>query len=181
MTFSIWDLLLLLPLILGVAQGFRKGLIMELVSIAALILGIIGGFQLMHQGVAYLDDHVALDSKILPFVSFLLIFILIVVGVHFIGRALRFTMRLTPLGMVDNLGGAAIGLLKWAFGLSVLLWLLEMAEVNVPTNSTIYHQLKAFAPMVIEKSKTIFPFTQDLIEAIKQIFENRPKSIVSFQ
>jgi membrane protein required for colicin V production len=178
MTFSLWDLLLLVPLIIGVARGFRKGLIMELISIAALILGIIGGFQLMHQGVAYLDDHIALDSKILPFLSFLLIFIVIVVGVHFVGRALRFTMRLTPLGMLDSLGGAALGLLKWAFGLSVLLWLLEMADVNIPAESTIYYQLKAFAPMVIEKSKAIFPFTQDLIDAIKEIFENRPKSIV---
>lgn len=179
MTFSIWDLLLLVPLIIGVAQGFHKGLIMELVSIAALILGIIGGFKLMHQGVAYLDDHIAIDSKILPFISFLLIFIIIVIGIHFIGRAIRFTMHLTPLGVIDRLGGAALGLMKWAFGLSVLLWLLDMADVEIPTSSTVYYQLKAFAPMVIEKSKTIFPFTQDLINAIKEIFENRPKSISS--
>ncbi len=169
MALSIWDLILIIPLIAGAVRGFTKGLIMEVISFIAFILAIVGGFKLMDAGVGYISEHTNMSNNILPVVSFILIFILILLLVHFIGRLIKLLFHLTPLGMFDSIGGAVLGLIKWAFGVSLILWLCAILGFTLPTetNSWVYQNLQGFAPMVIEKSKTLFPFIQELFDSVK--------------
>ncbi|MEJ7662356.1 MAG: CvpA family protein [Hymenobacter sp.] len=37
------DLLLLLPLAVGTVRGYRRGLVLEVVSLLAFVLGVVGG------------------------------------------------------------------------------------------------------------------------------------------
>ena len=114
---SILDIVLLIILALGAFSGFRKGFVMEIVSILAFILAIIGSFKLLQEGMTFMQEQFDVSGKLLPYLTFIIIFILIILVVNLLGKALKKILDMTLLGSFDNLAGAVIGLFKWASGL----------------------------------------------------------------
>jgi membrane protein required for colicin V production len=164
------DIIILGILLFGAFQGYKKGFLMELIAIFALILGIIGGFKLIHLGIDLLDEYIT--SEILPFLSFILIFVAIVILVNLLGKALKEIIHLTPLGSIDSLVGAVIGVFKWAFGLSVLIWIFGNFNVELPADaiegSSIYPLVESIAPWTADQLSIIFPFLDQAFDSIKQ-------------
>jgi membrane protein required for colicin V production len=170
---SILDFILLAVLVIGGYSGYKKGLILELLTFLALILGLVGGFHLMHLGVDLLKSKFDLSGQYLPFLSFILIFVLIVAGVNLLGKALKKIIDMTLLGAFDNLGGALLGILKWGFGISVLIWLVSL--LNIPqrdmlADSTLIPYLEPVAPRVMDFVSFLIPHVQDLGEAVEDLF-----------
>lgn len=148
---------------------------MEVVSILAFILGIIGAFKLLHMGMDLLSEYFSISGTLLPYVSFILIFLIIIIGVNFLGRALKKIIDLTLLGGVDNIAGAMISVLKWGFGISILLWLSASFGLDMPeewqTGSLLYPYVFDFAPLVVGKFSFFMPFAHDLFDTIKDFLE----------
>lgn len=163
------DLIVLVLLVIGGYRGYRKGLLLEIIAIAAFILGIVGGLKLMHWGINLFETHLQWSGTFIPVVSFILIFIMITILITLLGRLLKNLINLTLLGSLDNLAGAAIGLIKWAFGLSALIWFFNLFGVSVPPDMTenafVYPQIAAIAPKVIGYLSSIFPFIDDLLKS----------------
>ena len=118
---SIIDIIILIPLAVGAFSGFRKGFILEIVTLLALILAVIGGFHFLHWGIAVLVDNFQLSGRFLPFLAFFLIFAGIVAFVVFIGKILKKVIHLAFLGIVDRIAGAVFGALKFVFFFSILI------------------------------------------------------------
>lgn len=147
---------------------------MELIALLSLVLGIVGGFKLMHLGMSWLEGRLGEFQSLAPFVAFIAIFIAIVLLVNLVGRAAKSLLDMTLLGNLDSFVGALVGLLKWAFGVSIVLWLLQMAEIIIPVemqeDSLVFPYLVMFAPWVVEMASVLLPFAQDLIDQIKELF-----------
>ena len=107
---SIIDIIILVPLVVGALGGFRKGFIMEIVSLLALILAVIGGFHFLHWGISMLQEQFDLSGKFVPFLSFVLIFVIIIILVNAVGKVLKKVMQMAFLGGVDKAAGAVLGL-----------------------------------------------------------------------
>ena len=103
------DIVLLIILLIGAIQGFRKGFVMEIVSILALILAIFVGFKLLYEGISFLRDQFHLSGNFLPYLSFILLFIGTILLVNIIGKAVKKLLDLTLLGGVDNIAGGILG------------------------------------------------------------------------
>ncbi|MDH5597629.1 MAG: CvpA family protein [Cyclobacteriaceae bacterium] len=170
------DIVLIIILAWGAYHGYKKGLLMEIFALFALIIGIIGGFKLLHAGMDFLDQHVSINGNLLPYVAFILIFILIVIGVNLLGRAIKKILDMTLLGSVDNLFGALIGALKWAFGLSVLIWLSDNFGLSFPESSTentiVFPFVESFAPIVVNTISNWFPYTEGMVDGIREMLGN---------
>ena len=69
-----FDLILLIPLIWGAIMGFRKGLILELASIAGLVLGIWGAIHFSSRLAPYLADLIDVSPNLLSLLSFIVTF-----------------------------------------------------------------------------------------------------------
>ena len=167
------DIILLIILGLGAIQGFRKGLIMEIVSIVAFVLAIIGGFQLLHTGIDLLRDYFHLAGKMLPYLSFLIIFIGIIILINLLGKAVNNVLDMTLLRSFDNFVGAVLGIVKWTFGLSVLIWIFTYFEINIlenyVDNTIIYPMVSSFAPKVVEYIAVFLPFADDIFSSVEKI------------
>lgn len=146
---------------------------MEIVSILAFILAIIGAFKLLHEGINFLQDNFQLSGKLLPYLSFLLIFVAIIVLVNLLGKAVKKMLDMTLLGSFDSFAGALIGLLKWAFGLSVLIWIFNYFEINpidkYAEDSFVYPMIHSFAPTVIDYISALLPFARDLFSSVQEV------------
>src|SRR5690606_39675421 len=126
----------MLLILVGVVAGYRQGFLMALFSLAAIILGVIGGFKLMGQAIVLLSAEFDINETILPYVAFAVVFIAILIGVKILGKIIKVSIDRTFLGHVDQAAGAVLGLLKTAFLLSVVLWILNALNLELPDKWT---------------------------------------------
>jgi membrane protein required for colicin V production len=161
------DIVLAIILAFGVYLGYRRGFLMELFFLLSIVLGIFVSFKLMRWGMEVLQREFNADKTFLPYISFAIIFILVMVLVIFFGRRIKNSIDTTFLGKVDSLAGALLGMIKYAFCLSVIIWLAESLKINFPeswnTGSHLYpftakfaHHLSGFLGSFIPFFKEIF-------------------------
>lgn len=163
---------MLIPLVFGAVMGFRKGLLLEIVGILAFVLGIIGGFKLMELGMTYLDGYFEDFDHLLPFISFIVIFLGILLLVNLLGKAVKKVLDMTLLGGVDKFAGAVVGIAKWAIGLSLILWLTNNFGIELPGQDeelVLYPYLKDLGPNLISSMSVVLPFAEEMIESIKEL------------
>lgn len=166
------DIILIIPLIFGAVMGFRKGLLLEIVGILAFVLGIIGGFKLMELGMTYLDGYFEDFDHLLPFISFLIIFLGILLLVNLLGKAVKKVMDMTLLGGVDKFAGAVVGVAKWAIGLSIVLWLTTEFGIELPGENqdlVLYPYLRELGPNLIKSMSVVLPFAEEMIDSIREL------------
>jgi membrane protein required for colicin V production len=152
--------------LLGAWSGFREGFLMELFSVLALVLGILGAFKLMALGVAWLERNVNIDETVLPYLSFALIFLIILALVIWVGRTLRSAMDKTFLGKVDKWAGAGLGAFKTLFVVSVIFWIVDSFKIQIPADWTAGSKLYPFtaglAPDVAGWLAGFLPFFSEI-------------------
>jgi membrane protein required for colicin V production len=170
-----FDILLLIPLGIGAVKGFRRGLVLEVASLLAFILGAIGGLVLLHDAIPLVRHYVGEAFGFLPFVSFLLVFVLIVWGVHLLGTFLKTAVHLTPLGVLDNALGGAAGVVKWVLGLSLLLHGVGMAGLqllspNLVAQSQVLPLVRQATPFALQVVGFVMPFAGTLLEKLRGVF-----------
>ncbi|MBR9999827.1 MAG: CvpA family protein [Cyclobacteriaceae bacterium] len=169
------DIIFLALLLLGAYLGFKRGLLMELIGFAALILAIFGAFKLLHSGVEFLNEYLPEHGNIVPFIAFIVIFIGIILLINILGQLVKRMMDLTILGAFDSVAGAILGIFKWAFLVSVVLWLTEIIHISIPEELTgesfLFPYLLNFAPKIGNYVAAVFPFADNLFESIRELFK----------
>lgn len=124
------DLFLMLVMLFGAYQGYKDGFLMGLFSLLAVVLGVFLGFKLMGFGMTFLEREFNADQKTLPYISFFLIFVIVVVLVTWLGKSIRSSIDKTFLGRVDESMGLILGIFKTMFMLSIVMWILDSLKYN---------------------------------------------------
>lgn len=139
---------------------------MELISLLAILLGILGGFKLMGSAMLVLDQKFNIDEAVLPYIAFAVVFILVVVLVTLLGRSIKASMDKSFLGRVDQSAGAFLGFFKTAFMLSVVLWILHSLQVIFPDKWTagawLYPKVSTLAPSITDWISEYIPAFEDV-------------------
>lgn len=160
------DIILAILLLLGGWSGYRKGFLMALFSLAAVLLGIFGAYHLIGDGVVWLGSRLDADPKLMPYISFTLIFVVIVIAVKILGSVLRASIAQTILGEADSVLGAILGILRYGFMLSVLLWITTSMKLNLPNDwrkdSVLLPVIEKTAPYLAGKAGSMFPSVEAL-------------------
>lgn len=173
---NILDILLLIPIISGVVGGFRKGLIITVISLLALVLGVFGGFYFLNWGVSLLITEFGLNGRMLPIIAFVVIFIGIIIIVNFIGKLLKKFVHMILLGGVDKIAGALVGALMWVFLVSSLIWVGSVFKMNFPEDwqeaSFLYVYVKPVAPSVAGLLDGIIPAVSDIFEGLSDLIDS---------
>ncbi|RSK30152.1 CvpA family protein [Hymenobacter metallilatus] len=172
---STFDIFLLIPLGIGAVQGYRRGLVLEVASLLAFVLGVVGGLALLNDAIPLVRHYVGEAFGMLPLVSFILVFVAIVWGVHLLSKFIKTAVHLTPLGIVDNLGGAASGVLKWVLGMSLLLHGLGMAGLQLISpqlvaSSQVLPIVREATPLALSVVAFVLPFAGTLLDRLRGVF-----------
>ncbi len=162
------DIGIAIILAIGAFLGFKRGFLMELVFLLAIVLGIFVGFKLMGWGVTYLAEHFHADTAVLPYLSFILIFIIVMVLVLFLGKRFKNSLDKTFLGRIDAVAGAGLGVIKYAFSLSVAIWLIESIHISLPSTWT---EQSTLYPLVAKVAPAVSSFFGDFLPFFKETFK----------
>ena len=168
---SIVDLVIVLLLLLGAYKGYTKGMLLEIIGILAFFVALVAGFMLLNWAMDLLQTTIEISDSLLPYVAFLLLFAAIVIGINLLGKALKKVLDMTLFGTFDSLVGAVIGLFKWALAISVLIWILNTLQVELPSyslsGSRVYPLLQPFAPMVFSALSDVLPTAENFFQEIQ--------------
>lgn len=145
------DFVLLAFLGFAAVKGFMRGFIVELCALLGLVLGIWAGVHLNERASTWLG--LGPDMEITAFV---ILFLAVLVGVHFLGRALTKLIDLAQLSLPNKLAGVVFGLLRSAFVLSVLLNVMMARQAagwppdeRARKGSALHGPIRAFAPAIL--------------------------------
>ena len=171
---SMFDIFLAIPIAYGAFMGFRKGLLLELVSLVALVLAILGGLKLLDTALPFMAGFIGDAHGLLPYVTFLVVFVGIILLIHLGGLMLKKVVDFTPFGLFDNVLGAILGGLKWCLALSLLLYVSDMAGISVSKDtasaSMIYPVVLKTTPYALDILSYVLPFIKALITSVRQHF-----------
>ncbi|MDO9152188.1 MAG: CvpA family protein [Paludibacter sp.] len=156
------DLIILVPIAIGFVMGIFKGLIKELISLAAIVLGIYGAKLLSSWFAGVLENLINISPKTAQPIAFLLLFIAIAVVMLILARLLDKLLSAISLGGLNKFLGGVFGAFKYALIVSVLLNVFDVLHtkfgiVNKETveNSVTYKPLLKVAPQLWDEAKKI--------------------------
>lgn len=118
------DILLAIPLLFFVYKGWKHGLIFEL----ATLVGIIAGCNIATHFSTWVAEALKLDGEASLLIAFFITFVGVVLLAIVLGKAIEGFVKLVKVGKVNNILGAAFGMLKCLVVLSVLINLLMIAD-----------------------------------------------------
>ena len=169
------DLVFGIILLWSAYRGFSKGFIVQLATLAALLLGILGAVMFSDFTSSLIIKKFEVSGNYLPLISFAVTFIAIVIAVHLLAKMLNKLIDAIALGIVNRLLGVLFSVMKIAFIVSIILVLVNKVDNKynfIPNetkeNSLLYIPLSNFAPM-------IFPYLN--FEKMKEKFEEEKADI----
>ncbi|HMC99663.1 MAG TPA: CvpA family protein, partial [Ferruginibacter sp.] len=99
------DIIFAILLVLAVLKGYKKGLVLAVFSIIAFIIGLAAALKLSAAVAGWLKGSISISAKWLPFISFALVFLIVVLLVHWGGKLIERSFQMAMLGWVNRLGG----------------------------------------------------------------------------
>jgi len=176
------DVVAFILLIIAVVKGIRRGIIMALFSFIGWFIGLAAALKLSAWVAVYLQNHTSINGKWLPLLSFILVFVAVVILVQLAGKALEGVFDLALLGWINKLGGALLYTGMYMLAFSVVLFYAEkMHLINEETlqGSKAYAILGGLGPSVIGAIGAIIPAFKNTFMQLGQFFENIGKQHTS--
>jgi membrane protein required for colicin V production len=168
------DVIFAILMILAIIKGIRKGLAVAVFSIIAYIIGLAAALKLSAVVAVYLQHQVSISNKWLPFISFALVFLIVVVLVNWGGKLMEQTFEMAFLGGANKIGGVLVYVLLYSIIFSVLLFYAEKIKIlsaESISQSIVYPYLRPWAPTVIELFAKLIPWFKDSFSQLEQFFE----------
>lgn len=124
------DIFIVCVLVFGFSRGFIKGLIMELSSLLAIVLGAYGSLKFSDLTLNWVSLNFSsqienIDDNYLKIASFAFTFLIIIVFVSFIGKGLTRVVKMVSLGLINKTLGGLFGAIKYVLVLSFFFVFFE--------------------------------------------------------
>lgn len=119
------DIIILLFLLFGAFRGFSKGLVIEVATLAGLILGVYISIRYSPYTEGILRDFMNITSEYISYIALAVTFIVVVVGVYILGKLLTKLVDIISLGLVNKLLGTLFGVTKYFIIVCVLLMIVD--------------------------------------------------------
>ncbi len=155
---NLFDIILACFLLFGVINGFRKGLFIAITSLLGLVLGVYGAIHFSHFLADILQSRVSWEPSMIQLVSFAGTFVIILLSLLLLGKALTKIAETIALGTFNKILGAVFGGIKYALIASVVLLVfdqfnhtIKFVDVVKVEESKLYDPVKNFAPKIFPK------------------------------
>ncbi len=166
------DIVIGIILIFGTVNGFRKGLFVEITTLVGLVLGVYGAIHFSYFLGNFLKDSVSWDESMIQVVAFAGTFLIILIALVLLGKAMTKIAETIALGFFNKMVGAIFGLLKYALILSIVLIVYDEINASIrfmekkkTNDSVLYEPVKNFAPAIFPNLVRVVHKKRSVIEA----------------
>lgn len=180
MTVNLLDIIIIIPLLIFAWNGYKKGFIIEVASLAALIIGLYMAFFFSDFAAEMLNDLFDIDQKYVAVIAFILTFIVVIFLIITAGKILQKFIDILLLGFFNKLAGGVFGLFKGALILSIVIFVINyfnfgdyIFKDDTRSKSLFYEPVESLAPTLyswLDSKNFTFeiPKREEIEEAIYQ-------------
>jgi len=171
---NVIDAIILVPLLYFGFQGFRNGLLREVLGLGGVLLALFLGFRHMDAVGKILDGLFDLDPVWVSVLSFVVLFVGIIAAVQILIISLEKVLKMALLSMPNRIFGLLFGLLKSSLFLSAFFILLlgfGVPDKETRHDSMLYPYVMAVAPAAYNLVGIIYPGTDSFTETIQKALE----------
>jgi membrane protein required for colicin V production len=169
------DLIFFVLILIALIRGYRRGLIVAVFSFLGIVVGLAAAIKLSATVADLLKDSIRVSSRWLPIISFLLVFIGIVILIRWLANIIQAAMDITLLGWINKIGGAALYIIIFTAVYSVFLFYGTSAHILTPRAvdaSATYPYIKPWGPAVVDGLGKIIPLFRDMFIKLEKFFSH---------
>jgi membrane protein required for colicin V production len=152
---NIFDIIIAALLLFGFVRGFLKGLFVEIASLVALIGGVYGAIHFSYFIGDFLNESVSWTEEYISLAAFAGTFIVIIIVISLLGKALTKFADFVSLGIMNKILGAVFGALKIGLILSIVFIFfskmndtIHFIKKETLESSILYNPVKKIAPLL---------------------------------
>lgn len=167
------DITALIIVLIFFIKGYSRGIVAALFSAFALVLGILAALTLSQKLSTYLLEQGWVTSSWVALISYALLFIGVVLGVRWIGRAVEHLLKAVMLGFVNRVvGGVIYGFVALFFVSTIFYFGQQMNLISVSTKleSKTFDLIEPIAPWIFEKAGNWLPLLKSSFEDLQDFF-----------
>jgi len=169
---NLLDWIFIIIIAVSAIYGLFKGLIKELISILALVIGLIGASRFYGTLSSALKDF-GLSDQISNVLSFVVLFVAIFIAIVLIGKLIHRFAHAIFLGCINRLGGAGFGFIR---GVLVSCILSIILTVALSEKAPVLTQSK-LTPHIMSISKSLLALVP---EDLQRRFMEHEKKLREF-
>lgn len=154
------DIIILLPLLIGLVRGVMRGLISEVTSIMAIVLGLLGAKWWSAIVASWLIQQFAWPETVCIVVAYAVLFLGIALILNIFARLLSKLFQKIQLGWLNRLLGGIFGTAKWGIVIIVLVLCLHNLDKQfhfispeLKQQSVVYTSITPYAEKAWEEIK----------------------------
>ena len=166
------DILFLIIIVLAIFKGLRKGLIMAIFSMIGFFIGLAAALKFSVFAASEISVYTG-NTKWLPFISFVFVFIAVVILVNIAGRIIEKTFQIVMLGWANRLAGAVLYIIMYSIIYSIFLFYavqIHFISNETVSSSIIYPYLQPLGIKVMGALGTVIPWFKNMIETLEKFF-----------
>lgn len=168
------DILFAVLLVMACIKGYSKGLIIALFSVLAFIIGLAAAMKLSTVAADYLKANLNVGAQWLPFLSFILVFLAVVLLVRWGAKLIEKTVSFAMLGWVNKIGGVLLYVALYTIILSIILFYAQ--KINLVNAETIvasktYAFIQPWGPKAIDGLGVVLPWFKNMFGELQQFFD----------
>lgn len=168
------DIIFLICMVMALFKGYRNGFIVAVFSLLAIIIGLTAAVKLSAYVAMQLGTHTTVSKAWLPFLSFAIVMITVVILVRIGASMLQQLLEVAFLGWANKLAGILLYAVLYLVVLSVVLFYaveLQLLTPETVESSRTYSFLEPWGPKVIDTIGKVIPFFRDLFDQLSGFFE----------
>lgn len=168
------DIIYAVLIVLAVIKGFSRGLIIGIFSFLAVIIGLAAAMKLSAVVAGYIGSAVNVSDQWLPIISFIVVFIIVLLLIRLGANAIEKAVEISMLGWLNKLGGMLLYAAIYTIVYSILLFYAEQINIIKPETierSVTYSFVQPWGPKAINAFGTIIPIFKDMFQELQDFFE----------
>lgn len=176
----ILDIVFAVVLILAIIRGYQRGLIIGIFSFVAIIVGLAAAIKLSAVAAGYIGSAVKISDQWLPVISFIVVFLVVVLLIRWGANAIESTVEVVMLGWLNKMGGILLYIVIYTIVFSVVLFYTEQVKIiqtETIRQSVMYPYIQPWGPKAIDGVGRVIPVFKDMFTELENFFAAVSKDI----
>jgi membrane protein required for colicin V production len=169
----ILDLVFAVVILLAIIKGYRRGLIVGVFSLIAIIIGLAAAIKLSAIVAEYIGKAVKISDQWLPLISFAIVFFIVVLLIRLGANAIQKAAETIMLGWTNKIGGIILYIVIYITVFSVILFYAEQIKIIQPATkekSVTYAYIQPWGPKAINGIGSAVPVFKIMFADLENFF-----------
>lgn len=174
------DIIFLILILLAIVKGYRNGFVVAVFSLLGILVGLAAAMKFSTLVAGWLQDSTRISAHWLPFLSFVLVMVAVVLLVRLGALFIQSAMELVLLGWLNKLSGIVLYAVLYTTLYSVVIFYADKMHWLKPetvSNSVSYAFVQPWGPKAISFFGLVIPFFKGIMEELTRFFDSLPQQV----